>query len=217
MSTGSPVALDTPTSQGQHPHANNFEFKSDYNHGSEIKCPIAAHIRKMRPRADLYVSKTGEANVSAEENFTNNTNVILRRSVTFGPELKPGEEKVKPSERPKRGIHFMCYQAYLRNGFNLLITRWASNEVFAANSVQTRPRPGPSHRAAQPPRPPGAGVQRVRRRQVEGAEDGLSAVGRPARRRLFLHAVDEGAADGVCGGGALMGRSKTCYTAIPAI
>lgn len=143
MSTGSPVALDTPTSQGQHPHANNFEFKSDYNHGSEIKCPIAAHIRKMRPRADLYVSKTGEANVSAEENFTNNTNVILRRSVTFGPELKPGEEKVKPSERPKRGIHFMCYQADLRNGFNLLITRWASNEVFAANSVQTRPGQDP--------------------------------------------------------------------------
>ncbi|KAJ5265253.1 hypothetical protein N7524_006271 [Penicillium chrysogenum] len=127
---GSPVELDSENSVAQHPFANNFEYKNQYSNPREIKCPIAAHIRKMRPRADLYISKDG-GEVSAQTNYWNNTNLILRRSVTFGPEIQPGEEKLEPSERPKRGIYFMCYQGDLRNGFNFLTSRWASNEVFS--------------------------------------------------------------------------------------
>ncbi|OQE11860.1 hypothetical protein PENFLA_c071G09334 [Penicillium flavigenum] len=127
---GSPVELDSENSVAQHPFANNFEYKNKYSNPREIKCPIAAHIRKMRPRADLYISKDG-GEVSAQTNYWNNTNLILRRSVTFGPEVQPGEEKLKPSERPKRGIYFMCYQGDFRNGFNFLTSRWASNQVFS--------------------------------------------------------------------------------------
>lgn len=102
----------------------------------------------MRPRADLYVGSNGDDHVTAESNTVENSNVILRRSITFGPEYKEGEEK------QKRGIYFLCYQADLRNGFNFLVTRkfspslisqqtmltyvflffsgWASNKVFAS-------------------------------------------------------------------------------------
>lgn len=116
------MELDSENSVAQHPFANNFEYKNQYSNPREIKCPIAAHIRKMRPRADLYISKDG-GEVSAQTNYWNNTNLILRRSVTFGPEIQPGEEKLEPSERPKRGIYFMCYQGDLRNGFNFLTSR----------------------------------------------------------------------------------------------
>ncbi|EYE96691.1 Dyp-type peroxidase [Aspergillus ruber CBS 135680] len=139
---GSPVVLDSENSVAQHPFANNFEFKQHYSSQKEIKCPIAAHIRKMRPRADLYISKDG-GDVSAQTNYWNNTNVILRRSVTFGPELQPGEEKMKPSERPKRGIYFMCYQGDFRNGFNFLTSRWASNKVFSGKKGMEDPGQDP--------------------------------------------------------------------------
>lgn len=114
------MALDTENSVAQHPFANTFEFKHKYTSANEVKCPIAAHIRKMRPRADLYISKDGRE-VTAEENYSENTNVILRRSVTFGPEIQEGEETL--AEPPKRGIYFMCYQGDLRNGFNFLTSR----------------------------------------------------------------------------------------------
>jgi deferrochelatase/peroxidase EfeB len=46
--------------------------------------------------------------------------VILRRGITFGPELGPDEtEKTTKS----RGIYFTCYQSDIRDGFNLLMTR----------------------------------------------------------------------------------------------
>lgn len=116
------MALDTETSVAQHPFANTFEFKHKYTSAKEVKCPIAAHIRKMRPRADLYISKDG-GEVTAQENYSENTNVILRRSVTFGPEIQEGEEQLSVEKQPKRGIYFMCYQGDLRNGFNFLTSR----------------------------------------------------------------------------------------------
>ena len=116
------MELDSENSVAQHPFANNFEYKNQYSNPREIKCPIAAHIRNFPPGAALYLPKEG-GEVSAQTNYWNNTNLILRRSVTFGPEIQPGEEKLEPSERPKRGIYFMCYQGDLRNGFNFLTSR----------------------------------------------------------------------------------------------
>jgi hypothetical protein len=46
--------------------------------------------------------------------------VILRRGITFGPELGPDEtEKTTKS----RGVYFTCYQSDIRDGFNFLMTR----------------------------------------------------------------------------------------------
>lgn len=71
----------------------------------------------MRPRGDVDV---------ADNPDVENSNVILRRSITFGPEITKDEEKMQDQKKPKRGLYFMCYQADLRNGFNLLTTRMSS-------------------------------------------------------------------------------------------
>lgn len=110
-------------SEAKHPYANNFEYRRSYGSGKEVKCPFAAHIRKMRPRADLYVGHEGDNDVTVESNTVNNSNVVLRRSITFGPEMTKDEETKTKEQRPKRGIYFLCYQSDIRNGFNLLVTR----------------------------------------------------------------------------------------------
>lgn len=134
-------------------------------------CPFAAHARKMRPRADhkrdIGTEEDPEAGVftdplkariepvsedkdSDEEPDPDpekeDASVILRRGITFGPELGPDEVE---ETKKDRGIYFTCYQGDIRDGFNLLMTRkshrpvtatfhdatltiqgWASNSVF---------------------------------------------------------------------------------------
>lgn len=79
----------------------------------------------MRPRADLYIDEdsddSDEEEVKANRQV-NNSNVILRRSITFGPEVSETEEKEKTTKE-NRGIYFLCYQSSIRNGFNFLVTR----------------------------------------------------------------------------------------------
>lgn len=134
---GSPVELDDKNSQAKHPYANNFEYSRKYSSAKDVKCPFAAHIRKMRPRADLYVGANGDDDVTVETNTVNNSNVILRRSITFGPEFADGEEKLEKDKKPKRGIYFLCYQADLRNGFNLLVTRKFSPPLISQQTMLT--------------------------------------------------------------------------------
>ncbi|KAL4918342.1 hypothetical protein BDW62DRAFT_200967 [Aspergillus aurantiobrunneus] len=133
---GSPVELDPDGDKPEYVFANNFDFKKGHTMRKNTKCPFAAHIRKMRPRADLYVGTEDSDDVDAEEVSANrkvtNTNVILRRSITFGPEVDEVEEAQETKK--KRGIYFLCYQSDIRNGFNQLIARWASNRTFAPNT-----------------------------------------------------------------------------------
>lgn len=79
----------------------------------------------MRPRADLYIDRDDSDDSDDEEVIANqqviNSNVIIRRSITFGPEVDEIEEKEKTKH--KRGIYFLCYQSSIRNGFNFLVTR----------------------------------------------------------------------------------------------
>ncbi|OQE96789.1 hypothetical protein PENNAL_c0001G11003 [Penicillium nalgiovense] len=111
-------------------------WKNGHTLRKNTKCPFAAHIRKMRPRADLYVGNDDSDDVDVDEVSANhnvtNTNVFLRRSITLGPEVDELEEAQETKK--KRGIYFLCYQSDLRNGFNQLIARWASNRTFAPNT-----------------------------------------------------------------------------------
>ena len=75
----------------------------------------------MRPRADHYVARGDESEEIHAKNFVNSSNVILRRSITFGPEVDPVTEKEESKER--RGIYFLCYQGSIRAGFNFMVTR----------------------------------------------------------------------------------------------
>ncbi|CAD6446944.1 913b47fc-6338-4745-ad9f-1369fef5f7d1 [Sclerotinia trifoliorum] len=93
-------------------HSNNFDFHPVEKHD---KCPFAAHIRKMRPRGDL----------------DHDHSVIIRRGISYGGEVTPKEKLAQKSDNEKqRGLLFVCYQSDIREGFNFLTTRWASNHHF---------------------------------------------------------------------------------------
>ncbi|KAJ9265456.1 hypothetical protein DTO271D3_3197 [Paecilomyces variotii] len=110
---GTPVDLSPHDDSDPKLHtSNNFDYQPIDKHD---KCPFAAHIRKMRPRADLDHDHA----------------VIIRRGITYGDEVTPEEKAAKKSaEENDRGLLFVCYQSDIRNGFNFLTTRWASNHHF---------------------------------------------------------------------------------------
>ncbi|KAL4963397.1 Dyp-type peroxidase [Aspergillus stella-maris] len=131
---GSPVELDPDGTKPEYIFADNFDYAKGHTLLKNTKCPFAAHIRKMRPRADLYVDTKhteDEEEIAANEQVSN-TNLIIRRGITFGPEVDEVEEAEETKH--KRGIYFLCYQSDIRNGFNMLIARWASNRTFAPNT-----------------------------------------------------------------------------------
>ncbi|OOF89813.1 hypothetical protein ASPCADRAFT_60793, partial [Aspergillus carbonarius ITEM 5010] len=128
-----------------------FSNKFDFRPKKSIKgCPFAAHIRKMRPRADkkrdIGTEDDGdnepipdlETNEIVAEGQHEDASVILRRGITFGPELTE-DEKTQNKTIEQRGIYFTCYQSLIRDGFNFLMTRWASNASFPEYKTKTYP------------------------------------------------------------------------------
>nr|UPX44784.1 dye-decolorizing heme-containing peroxidase [Penicillium camemberti] len=109
----------TPVDQSPHDDSvadlhtsNNFDYRPIDKHD---RCPFAAHTRKMRPRGDL------------EDDHA----VIIRRGISYGGEVTPAEKACQKSDpNHERGLLFVCYQSDIRNGFNFLTTRWASNHHF---------------------------------------------------------------------------------------
>lgn len=123
---------------------NDFDFRPKQ---SILGCPFAAHARKMRPRAD-HKRDIGNDDDLVKGQFTSpltvdtsailedvqddsdeepapqieqeDASVILRRGITFGPELGPDETEKTTKDR---GIYFTCYQSDIRDGFNVLMTR----------------------------------------------------------------------------------------------
>ncbi|ESZ93323.1 Dyp-type peroxidase [Sclerotinia borealis F-4128] len=105
--------------------SNNFDFHPVEKHD---KCPFAAHIRKMRPRGDLNHDHA----------------VIIRRGISYGEEVSPKEKAAnKSDDKKERGLLFVCYQSDIRNGFNFLTTRWASNNHFPDRKVDFVGEHGP--------------------------------------------------------------------------
>ena len=130
--TGAPVAKTPHQDEPKYAFDNDFDFRPK----KDLKgCPFAAHIRKMRPRADkkrdygsekddenhLSLRALGEDEVF-DEGQKEDASVILRRGITFGPELT--EEEIRKGETiEQRGMYFTCYQSLIRDGFNFLMTR----------------------------------------------------------------------------------------------
>ncbi|PIG78972.1 hypothetical protein AARAC_003616 [Aspergillus arachidicola] len=155
--SGAPVALTPHKDDPSLARRNDFDFRPTQ---SILGCPFAAHIRKMRPRAD-HKPDTGNDDDFVKGQFTDplvhdtsavkdidsdeepdappereDASVILRRGITFGPELGPDEtEKTTKS----RGVYFTCYQSDIRDGFHYLMTRMASNSVFPSSKHKAHP------------------------------------------------------------------------------
>jgi Dyp-type peroxidase family len=99
---------------------NDFDYAAD---PLQHACPYAAHIRKVNPRDE---DPEGKAAALRHR--------ILRRGITFGPEVTPGETKTVHS----RGLMFVCYQASIDRQFEYIQTRFANNPHF----VGGKRRPG---------------------------------------------------------------------------
>lgn len=80
-----------------------------------LRCPLAAHIRKVNPRDQ-------ETDQGAQENTL--ATMILRRGVPYGP-LYDHEDATAPVNSADRGLLFLCYQTNLKQQFELLVQRWA--------------------------------------------------------------------------------------------
>ena len=106
---------------------NDFEFGDDRR---GLLCPWAAHIRKAYPRDDVRGNVApDEATVNAAEAFTQ-THRMLRRGITFGPELTE-EEALSERSRHDRGLLFLCYVTSLENQFEFVQQRWVDGSDFS--------------------------------------------------------------------------------------
>lgn len=109
--------------------AKNQGFRFTPN--DQERCPFAAHVRKTNPRADL--DAFGGAEIRR----------ILRRGITFGPEVTNQEKKQKKSsdnEKLERGLLFACYQSNISNGFEFIqkskfLPTWCYFPESSANNI----------------------------------------------------------------------------------
>ncbi|KAK0186243.1 peroxidase TAP [Armillaria mellea] len=105
--SGAPIDLaplfDDPALASDPMRNNNFTYRHDgESSGDQIRCPFAAHTRKVRPRADF----TPEDPV----------NHIIRAGIPYGPE--------------ERGLAFVAYQSNIDMGFRFLQQVWINNANF---------------------------------------------------------------------------------------
>ncbi|KAL2815798.1 hypothetical protein BDW59DRAFT_175993 [Aspergillus cavernicola] len=122
--SGTPVCLAPLKDNPELKRNNNFDFTPVEN---QHACPFAAHIRKVRPRAD----------------FSNpDRNCIMRRSMTYGPELTDHERKTETTTAD-RGLLFMCFQSNIANGFRLIQEKWSNQDNFPRRKEKVTGEPGP--------------------------------------------------------------------------
>ena len=103
---------DNPWLGGNDKRNNDFSYADD---PAQRACPYAAHIRKVNPRDD---PPGGKAEML--------THRIIRSSISFGPEVAPGET----TTLQKRGLLFVCYQASIERQFEFIQSRFANNPDF---------------------------------------------------------------------------------------
>ncbi|KAF7334243.1 DyP-type peroxidase [Mycena sanguinolenta] len=141
--SGAPVFLaplfDNPA-LGANPQQNNdFTYalsgQTPGNLTDQSKCPFAAHLRKMRPRADLGLPES-------------NTHHIVRGGIPYGPELN-SQEIASQTTQLERGLAFVSYQSNITNGFQFLQKRWADNTQFVHAGVGFDPIIGAAEGASR--------------------------------------------------------------------
>ncbi|KAJ7892195.1 fungal peroxidase [Mycena leptocephala] len=127
--SGAPVVLspmfDDPMLGKDDNRNNNFTFaepgQPTSNLTDQSKCPLSAHIRKTRPRADLGLPETS-------------IHHIVRAGIPYGPEVTSSEASSNTTQI-ERGLAFVAYQSNIKNGFQFLQKTWANNQGFRQPGV----------------------------------------------------------------------------------
>ncbi|KAJ7339697.1 fungal peroxidase [Mycena albidolilacea] len=119
--------FDDPDLGRDYNRNNNFTFadpgQTKSNLTDQSKCPLSAHIRKTRPRADLG---------PLPENSTNHH--MVRAGIPYGPEVTTDEASSNTTEI-ERGLAFVSYQSNIMNGFQFLQQAWANTPTFRQPGV----------------------------------------------------------------------------------
>ncbi|KIJ46849.1 hypothetical protein M422DRAFT_226547 [Sphaerobolus stellatus SS14] len=117
--SGAPIdrdpLADNPADAADPNKVNDFDYSDD---PTEIRCPFAAHLRKMNPRNGAI---PGLAGVQVRR--------IIRQGIPYGPEVT-FDEASSGVTKHSRGLLFVCYQSNLSLGFHFLQRTWANNPNF---------------------------------------------------------------------------------------
>ncbi|KAJ7725949.1 fungal peroxidase [Mycena metata] len=128
--SGAPVDLaplvDDPALGADPTRNNNFTFAHPdaVLATNQTRCPFSAHIRKVRPRADL----------STPEDASHH---IMRASIPYGPEVSDAEAS-SGTTTTERGLAFVAYQSQVSTG-EFIQETWANNAVFVRSGVGIDP------------------------------------------------------------------------------
>ena len=143
----SPIKDDLSLAEGT-PRENDFEFGDDR---LGVRCPWAAHVRKTYPRDDLRHDVTpdpDEKDVAAAEAFTQ-TRRMMRRGITFGPELSHAEA-LSGHTTQQRGLLFLCYVSSIARQFEFVQQAWVDAEDFSQVGSGVDPIIGQPHTGTLP-------------------------------------------------------------------
>lgn len=129
---------------------NDFEFGEDRK---GLVCPWAAHIRKAYPRDDVPFNPdaSDETEIKKSEAFTQ-AHRMLRRGITFGPELTEKEalDQRSAGGSQSRGLLFKCYVTSILDQFEFVQQQWCNNGSFSQEGAGIDPIIGQSAAASRP-------------------------------------------------------------------
>src|SRR5207249_5222276 len=101
-----------------------------------LRCPFAAHIRKVNPRDDTTELGGPERSLLKR---------IVRRGIPFG---KPLANPLRPGrDKGQRGLLFIAYQTSIESQFEFLMTDWANSTL----NPHSYPGDGAEHSAGHDP------------------------------------------------------------------
>jgi Dyp-type peroxidase family len=93
-----------------------------------LKCPFAAHIRKVNPRQS---TRDGRPNVN-EADKDDRSHRIVRRGITYGARMRHPNAFQALDDLPTGGVGllFACFQRSIVNQFAFIQSRWANRITF---------------------------------------------------------------------------------------
>jgi Dyp-type peroxidase family len=90
-----------------------------------LRCPFAAHIRKVNPRDDTTDLGGGRRTLPRR---------ILRRGITYGPPLE--NARTAADDKVDRGLLFLSYQASIEDQFEFLTQHWLNSSKLPKDYSQ---------------------------------------------------------------------------------
>ena len=123
---GNPLTLknnpsDDPLDKNE---INNFLYKKNDPDG--FGCPVGSHIRKTNPRDGIDTDAVVSIEVAKRHR-------ILRRGRSYGEPLDAGmnpEKMMASTNKDKRGLYFICFNANIARQFEFIQQAWANNPKF---------------------------------------------------------------------------------------